>query len=94
MAEHNFKIAFPSAFPKLNAAQIAALAPFADLERYQNGQTLFATGEREFKFFVVKSGGVEIVDDSGGERQVIVVHEPGEFSGDVSNLTGNPAIAS
>jgi len=94
MAEQNFKSAFPSAFPKLNAAQIAALAPFAELKRYQNGQTLFATGEPDFKFFVVKSGGIEIVDDSGGERQVIVVHEPGEFSGDVSNLTGNPAIAS
>lgn len=57
----------PIAFPKLDDAQIATLGKFATLKTFQVGETLFAAGERDFKFFVVKTGEVEIVDRSSGE---------------------------
>lgn len=84
----------PTAFPKLDAEQIAALGKFATLRSFRSGEKLFATGERDFKFFILKSGEVEIVDPTSGCDEVLVVHEPGEFTGDVDLLTGRPSLVS
>src|SRR5207302_2381174 len=46
------------------------------------------------KFFVVKSGEVEIVDSTGDERKTVTVHRPGSFTGDVTHLTGGRAVVS
>src|SRR5207245_954149 len=83
-------------FPTLEEAQIAELARFAAAvpRSYRDGQTLIAVGERDFKFLVVKSGEVAIVDHSGDEPKTIVVHRQGQFTGEVSLLTGAPAVAS
>jgi thioredoxin reductase (NADPH) len=78
----------PIAFPKLDDVQIAALGKFATLKTFQVGETLFAAGERDFKFFVVKTGEVEIVDRSSGEDTIVTVHGSREFTGDVDMLTG------
>jgi thioredoxin reductase (NADPH) len=66
----------------------------ATLKRYRAGEKLFEAGECNCKFFVVKSGEVEIVDDSGETPKTVRVHGPGEFTGDVSQLTGGPALVS
>lgn len=60
----------PIAFPKLDDAQIAALGTFATLKSFHVGEKLFAEGERDFKFFIVKSGEVEIVDHSSGRDEI------------------------
>ncbi len=84
------------AFPTLDEAQIRQLAgcTHAEPKLFRDGQTLFAVGERNMNFFVVKSGEVAIVDYTGDERKTIVVHRPGEFTGDISHLTGLPAVVS
>ena len=84
----------PTAFPKLDDAQITALGKFATLKPFQAGETLFAAGDRDFKFFVVKSGEVEIIDHSSGHDTIVTVHESREFTGDVDMLTGRPALVS
>ena len=91
MAEHDLQSV---AFPKLNKAQMAALdrCLLTKRQRYRDGETLFKVGDRDFKFFVVKSGRVEIVDESGETPRTIAVQGPGEFTGDVAQLTGGPAI--
>src|SRR5207247_2464130 len=61
---------------------------------YRDGQTLFAVGDRDFNFFIVKSGEIEIVDHSGDEPKTLTVHRKGQFTGDVSHLTGNPRVVS
>ena len=93
MAEHDLQSV---AFPKLDEAQMAALGrcPLTKLAQYRDGEKLFEVGDRDFKFFVVKSGEVEIVDESGETPKTITVHGPGEFTGDVAQLTGGPAIVS
>ena len=93
MAEHDLHAA---AFPKLDEAQMAALGrcPLTSSSSTGTGEKLFEAGERDFKFFVVKSGEVEIVDESGETPKTIAVHRPGEFTGDVSQLTGGPALVS
>jgi len=87
---------YAAAFPTLSEAQIAQLGRCAGamLKQYRAGQTLFRVGERDFKFFVIKSGEVEIVDLSGEAPKTIVVHQPGQFTGEVSQLTGGPSVVS
>ena len=91
MAEHDLQSV---AFPKLSEAQMAALdrCLLTRRQRYRDGETLFKVGDRNFKFFVVKSGKVDIVDESGETPRTIAVQGPGEFTGDVAQLTGGPAI--
>jgi thioredoxin reductase (NADPH) len=93
MAEHDL---WSIAFPTLDEAQITRLsACTAAVPRsYEDGQALFAVGARDQKFFVVKSGEVEIVDYSGDEPKLLTVHRKGQFTGDVSHLTGAPAVVS
>jgi thioredoxin reductase (NADPH) len=93
MAEHSLQSV---AFPTLQEAQIAELGQCtaAAPKLYRSGQTLFSVGDRDFKFFIVKSGEVEIVDHSGDEPKTIVVHHKGQFTGEVSQLLGLPSIAS
>ncbi|HJX21857.1 MAG TPA: cyclic nucleotide-binding domain-containing protein, partial [Steroidobacteraceae bacterium] len=82
------------AFPKLDEARIAEVGPCgaASLKRVQAGQTLFRAGDRDFKFFVIKSGEVEIVDPTGETPKTVTVLGPGEFTGDVAHLTGRASI--
>ena len=82
------------AYPRLDAARIARLGRCArgSVKQYRDGQTLFRSGERNFKFYVIETGQVEIRDESGDAPKVIVVHEPGEFTGEVAQLTGAPAV--
>ena len=63
MAEHTLQ---SIAFPVLDADQIAQLANCAAVapKRYRDGETLIHVGDRLFKFFVVQSGEIEILDYS------------------------------
>jgi thioredoxin reductase (NADPH) len=83
-----------AAFPVLDEAQIAQLVNCTKVTpaHHRDGETLIAIGERDVKFFVVKSGEIEIVDTSGDEPRTIAVHRKGEFTGDVSHLTGTPFL--
>src|ERR1035438_7875484 len=91
MAEHTLN---SIAFPVLDEAQIAQAAICTTLapKQYRTGETLIAIGDRAFKFFIVKSGEIEIVDYSGDVPKTITIHRKGEFTGDISHLTGMPAI--
>jgi thioredoxin reductase (NADPH) len=82
------------AFPTLDDGQIATLARCAKaaVSRHREGETLFAVGDRDFKFFVVRSGAIEIIDPSDDSPKTIRVHGPGEFTGDVAHLTGSPSL--
>jgi thioredoxin reductase (NADPH) len=91
MAEHTLH---SIASPVLSEAQISQAANCTTLtpKHYQDGETLIAIGDRAFKFFIVKSGEVEIIDYSGDRPKTITTHRKGEFTGDISHLTGAPAI--
>jgi thioredoxin reductase (NADPH) len=84
------------AFPRLDETQIASLSrcAAATRERYEAGRKLFQVGDRDYRFFVVQSGQIEIVDESGDAPRTIAIHGPGEFTGEMGQLTGRPAVAS
>lgn len=93
MNEHNLQSV---AFPTLDESQTRQLVRCTDAEPklFRDGQTLFAVGDQNINFFIVKSGEVEIVDYSGDEPETVTIHRQGEFTGDISHLTGLPAIVS
>jgi thioredoxin reductase (NADPH) len=82
------------AFPVLDDAQIAQAGQCTTLlpRLCKDGETLISVGDRAFKFFIVKSGEIEILDYSGDEPKTITTHRKGQFTGDISHLTGMPAI--
>ena len=83
------------AFPKLEEARMAELehCAAAVLKRYLAGEKLKGVGDRDFKFFVIKSGTVEILDDSETPKTIAVLG-PREFTGDTAHLTGGPSLVS
>ena len=91
MAEHDLHAI---AFPTLDDAQIAEFGgcTHAVSKVYRDGETLFAVGDRYFKFHVIRSGEVNILDYSGTVPMSIHIHRKGSFTGDISHLTGNASI--
>src|SRR6266542_3518452 len=77
-------------------SEVSELLSYNDAEPklFMDGQTLFAVGDQNMNFFIVKSGEVEIVDYSGDEPKTLTIHRQGQFTGDISHLTGLPAVVS
>jgi len=83
---------FDQIFPTLTPAQIRRIAPHGHMRAIQHGEVLVEQGDRNVPFFVVVSGEVEIVRPSGGVETLITIHHPGQFTGEVNNLSGRPAV--
>jgi thioredoxin reductase (NADPH) len=76
------------AFPALTAEQIDRLRPASKVRHVNVGDILFEPGDSDIPFFVLLSGRMEIVQpDRRGER-LIVIHEPGEFTGEITMISG------
>src|SRR6267143_798256 len=84
------------AFPKLTEEQIRQLARYAgtSTKTFRAGEALFRAGDRDPKFFVIKSGELEIIDVTGDQPKTIRVQGPGDFTGDIGHLTGSPKVVS
>src|SRR5882724_2754777 len=93
MAERNLQAA---AFPKLSDEHLAALAqcPLTKQRHLHDGEFLFEAGQRDYCFYIIKSGQVEIIDKTGDTPKTVIVHGSGDFTGEVAQLTGSPALVS
>jgi len=83
-------------FPILPAIEREAALRFASgpTRRYTPGEVLFNVGATESPAFLILSGRVEIARRDGlGRASVIVVHEEGEITGEISQLAGRPTLA-
>ena len=91
MAEHDLNAV---AFPRLDDAQLTALGrcPHMTRKHFREGEKLFEDCQLDSSIFVVLSGKVEIVDVSGERPNTIVVHERGQITGEVGQLTGRPTL--
>jgi len=80
------------AFPVLTAEQINRVRPLSKVRKVKVGDILFEPGDSDVPFFVLLSGRMEIVQpDWHGERP-IVNHEPGEFTGEMSMVSGRRCL--
>lgn len=80
-----------SLFPKLSAADLQNLAKQSKERQFTDGEILFEQGDSAYPFYIVLSGEVRVVKQVARETQLLTVHGPGEFTGDISMLAGNPA---
>ena len=80
-----------TAFPRLTSAEISLVKPLATVCEYADGDIIFRAGQADIDLYIVESGQIEIRNPMDGDR-MIVVHEPGQFSGDIDLLTGRPVI--
>src|SRR3982074_3160034 len=80
-------------FPVLTEPEIARIARFGAVRRYERGTRLFTAGEPSPGMFVVLKGIVAISQRDGLGHVVPIVEEGrGEFSGEVAQLSGRPAL--
>jgi len=80
------------AFPVLTEAQIGRIRPISKSRRVEKGEILFEPDDTDVPFFVLLSGKMEIVQpDLTGERP-IAKHDPGEFTGEMTMISGRRCL--
>ena len=80
-------------FPRLEGDALELVRAEGTELDLEPGAVLFSEGNTDYNFFVVLEGEVRITKTVGGEEQLLAIHSPGEFTGEISMLTGEPAIA-
>lgn len=84
--------AYSQAFPVLTGAQINRIHAVGAARKTAAGEILFAPGDTNVPFFVLLSGSMEIVQpDIAGERP-IAQHGPGEFTGEMTMISGQRCL--
>jgi thioredoxin reductase (NADPH) len=76
------------AFPRLSDEQIAALMRVGERRRVRRGDVLHREGDGKCDFFVILKGKIAVVEESGAGEEVIGVHGPGRFLGELGLITG------
>ncbi|MGD0526398.1 MAG: FAD-dependent oxidoreductase [Polyangiaceae bacterium] len=77
----------PQMFPTLTDAQIARIARLGKERILAAGEMLFDQGAYGVPIHVVLEGALEIVLPHDGLEDLIVVHGPGQFTGEVNQLS-------
>jgi thioredoxin reductase (NADPH) len=81
-------------FPVLSAAEMARIRRFGTPMEFKDGECLYVAGECSPGLFLVLKGGiVATMRDGMGHRLPITRHGPGQFSGEVGQLSGGAALA-
>jgi len=82
-------------FPTLDTGQIQTARRFASAPDrvFAAGDVVFDVGERHAAAWLVLQGTINVVHRDGlGHEAAIVVHGPGQFSGEVSQLAGGASL--
>ncbi len=80
-------------FPILEPAEIDRVRRFGERRPYSSGEALVRVGETGHGLIVVLTGEVAVSRrDELSRREVIVTHSPGGFFGELSQLSGRPAL--
>jgi thioredoxin reductase (NADPH) len=80
-------------FPRLTDEQIARVAAHGRPRELRQGDVLIHPGDEAVPVFVVKTGRLDVVRVSAdGDESVVVIHEPGSFTGEANILLGRPAL--
>src|SRR5579864_5375076 len=80
------------AFPILTPPQIARVKGSAKLRPVAPGEVLFAPGDTSVPFFVLLSGAMEIVQPDYSGEYPIAKHVPGEFTGEMTMISGQRCL--
>jgi len=79
-------------FPTLNAGHIARISARGKKREAQAGEVLVEPGDNNLPFFLVISGALEIMRPTRNGEEGVVVHQAGQFSGEVGILSGRRSL--
>ena len=82
----------PRAFPTLTGEQVDRIRLLGRLRQVRTGDVLFQPGDVAVPFFVLLSGRMEIVQRSLDGERMIARHEPGEFTGEMTMISGHRCL--
>src|SRR3954453_10143052 len=74
------------AYPRLSEQQLAALEQSGRRRDTEVGEVLFREGDVNYDFFVVLDGRIAVLDETASEPELIAVHGPRRFLGELSLL--------
>jgi thioredoxin reductase (NADPH) len=81
------------AFPTLTLEQIDRIRAVSKVHKVKVGDILFEPGESDVPFFVLLSGGLEIVQPELHGERPIVKHEARGFTGELTMISGRRSLA-
>ena len=81
------------AFPALTPSQIDRIRPIGQIRQTKVGEILFEPGDTTVPFFVLLSGALEIVQPTVTGERLIVTHQAGSFTGEMTMISGRGALA-
>ncbi len=88
-----FEMRRTQSLPVLSAAEIKRVQRYGEVRHFRHGERLFEAGQAAFGLYVVLSGKVAISRYDGlGNTSPITEHPPGEFAGEVSQISGRPSL--
>jgi thioredoxin reductase (NADPH) len=79
-------------FPVLSAAQIARIAAHGSVRQTAPGEILIEAGSQNLRFFVLKSGHIEVIRPAPTGDTVILTFGPAEFTGETNMLSGRRSL--
>ncbi|HEX3901817.1 MAG TPA: FAD-dependent oxidoreductase [Polyangia bacterium] len=79
-------------FPVLSEAQIARVSAIGKRMEISAGEVLFEVGEQNTRFFVILAGTVEVMLPVADREQTVVVHGPGQFTGEINMLSARRSL--
>ena len=78
----------------LTAAEIKRLERFGQIMHWPNGSRIYVAGESSYAMLIVLKGKIAMSRDDGmGRGSLIVEYGPGQFTGEVAQLTNRPSLA-
>jgi thioredoxin reductase (NADPH) len=80
------------AFPVLTAAQIDRIRSWGTVRQVRAGEIVFEPGDSDVPFFVLLSGSMEIVQPSLNGERPVAKHGPGEFTGEMTMISGRRGL--
>jgi putative ABC transport system ATP-binding protein len=80
-------------FGRLTPRTLAQVADQMTEEEYSAGAAIIRQGEAGEKFYLIKSGTVDVIVGDGETRRVVASLGPGNYFGETSLLTGAPRNA-
>jgi thioredoxin reductase (NADPH) len=80
------------AFPVLTPAQIDRIRPLGVVRKVERGEIVFEPDDTTIPFFVLLSGSMEIVQPSLDGERAVATHDPGEFTGEMTMISGQRSL--
>src|SRR5438132_146104 len=79
-------------FPVLTPEQLVRAATYGRKRSLDSEQVLLDVGDKALRVFIVTAGRLEIVRPDGLRHDFVAALGPGQFTGEVSTLSGRPAF--